>query len=179
MSGAAVALLLAVVETSYGSFEIELYSKDAPKTVKNFTGLAKKGFFNGLRFHRVAPGYVIQSGDPLSRDRAQIARWGTGGASIYGKEFADELNPATPSGKAGYLRGVVAMANRGPNTNTSQFFILLSDAPGLPYAYTIFGRVTKGMEVVDTIGKVELERPGQQDGRPKEDVFITKVTIKK
>ena len=179
MSVTAVAVMLAVVETSLGTFEIELYLKDAPKTVKNFSGLAKKGFFDGLRFHRVAHGYVIQAGDPLSRDRAQIARWGTGGVSIYGKEFADELNPNTPSGKAGYLRGVVAMANRGKNTNTSQFFVLLSDAPELPRAYTIFGKVTKGMDVVDRIGAVELEHPGQPDGRPKEDVFIKKVTIKK
>ena len=178
MNVTAVAVMIAVVETSLGTFEIELYQKDAPKTVKNFAGLAKKGFFNGLRVHRIAPGYVIQAGDPLSRDRAQINRWGTGGTSIYGKEFADELNPGTPSQKAGYLRGVVAMANRGPNTNTSQFFVLLTDVPQMPRAYTIFGKVTKGMEVVDRIGAAELERPGQRDGRPKEEIFITKVTIK-
>ena len=174
-----VAVMLAVVETSLGTFEIELYQKDAPKSVKNFVGLAKKGFFDGLRFHRVAHGYVIQTGDPNSRDRQLISRWGMGGTSIYGKEFADELNPATPSGKAGYVRGVVAMANRGPNTNTSQFFVLLADAPQLPRAYTIFGKVVKGMDVVDRIGAVQLEQPGQRDGRPKEDIFVKKVTIKK
>jgi cyclophilin family peptidyl-prolyl cis-trans isomerase len=168
----------AVIETSLGTIEIELYRADAPKTVENFVKLAKKKFFDGLRFHRVARGFVIQTGDPLSRDLKSMAQWGSGGESIYGKEFADELNPSAPSYKRGYLRGVVAMANRGPNTNTSQFFILLADAPRMPRSYTIFGSVIKGMEVVEKIGGVELDPPYASDGRPKQDVFVKKIVIR-
>ena len=169
----------AVVETSMGTFEIELYRADAPKTVDNFAKLAKKKFFDGLRFHRVAKGFVIQTGDDFTRDLTMMAKWGTGGKSIYGKEFADELNPSAPSYQRGYVRGVVAMANRGPNTNTSQFFILLADAPQLPKNYTIFGRVVKGMEVVDKIGAVELDPPYAADGRPAKEVLLKSVKIAK
>jgi cyclophilin family peptidyl-prolyl cis-trans isomerase len=95
--------------------------------VENFVGLAEKKYFDGLRVHRVVPNFVIQTGDDKSRDLKKKAEWGTGGTSIWGKEFADELNPNTPSYKEGYKKGVVAMANRGPNTNTSQFFIMLAD----------------------------------------------------
>ncbi len=139
---------VAVIETSMGTIEAELYSADAPKTVENFTGLAGKKYFDGIIFHRVVPGFVIQGGDPTGT--------GTGGESIWKKEFADELNPATASYKAGYKKGVLAMANRGPNTNTSQFFIMLDDNTTLPMNYTIFGKVVKGIEVVDAIGKVPL-----------------------
>ncbi len=170
---------IAVLETSLGTVEIELYRSDAPKTVENFVRLAGKKYFDGLRFHRVARGFVIQTGDPLSRDVKLMAKWGTGGTSIYGKEFADELNPAAPSFRRGYVRGVVAMANRGPNTNTSQFFILLADAPQLPKNYTIFGNVIRGMETVDAIGAVELDPPYASDGRPKQDVLLKKVTVRK
>jgi cyclophilin family peptidyl-prolyl cis-trans isomerase len=170
---------IAVVETSMGTFEFELYRADAPKTVENFVKLAEKKYFDGMRFHRIAKGFVIQSGDPLSKDPAKASAWGTGGESIYGKEFEDELDRNTPSVKAGYKRGVVAMANRGPNTNTSQFFVCLQDV-GLPHNYTIFGRVSSGLEVVDKIGQVAIiPQMGPNDGRPKDDVLINKVTIKK
>jgi cyclophilin family peptidyl-prolyl cis-trans isomerase len=169
----------AVVETSMGTFEIELYRADAPKTVENFAKLAKKKFFDGLRFHRIAKGFVIQTGDDFTRDLTKMAKWGSGGKSIYGKEFADELNPSAPSYQRGYVRGVVAMANRGANTNTSQFFILLADAPQLPKNYTIFGRVVKGMEVVDKIGAVELDPPYARDGRPAKEVLLKSVKIAK
>jgi len=169
---------VAVVETSLGTFEIQLYASDASKTVENFVKLAEKKFFDGQRFHRVSKNFVIQAGDDKSKDVKKKAEWGTGGKSIWGKEFEDELNPNTPSYQAGYLRGVVAMANRGPNTNTSQFFIMLRDNPNLPKAYTIFGKVTKGMEVVEKIGEVEIEPVmGPNDGRPKVDVVIKKVRI--
>lgn len=168
----------AVLETSLGTIEIELYRADAPKTVENFVKLAQKKFFDGLRFHRVAKGFVIQTGDPLSRDVKSMAKWGSGGKSIYGKEFADELNPAAPSFQKGYVRGTVAMANRGPNTNTSQFFIMLADAPRMPKNYTIFGKVVRGIETVDAIGAVELDPPYASDGRPKQDVLLKKVIIK-
>lgn len=169
----------AVLETSLGTIEIELYRADAPKTVENFVKLAQKKYFDGLRFHRVAKGFVIQSGDPLTRDLKSMEKWGTGGTSIYGKEFEDELKPAAPSFQKGYVRGVVAMANRGRNTNTSQFFIMIADAPRMPKNYTIFGSVIGGMETVDRIGAVELDPPYASDGRPKQDVLLKKVTIKK
>jgi cyclophilin family peptidyl-prolyl cis-trans isomerase len=169
----------AVMETSLGTIEIELFRAEAPRTVDNFVKLAKKKFFDGLRFHRVAKGFVIQTGDHFSRDLKAVAKWGTGGKSIYGKEFADELNPSAQSYRRGYVRGVLAMANRGPNTNTSQFFIMLADAPQMPKNYTIFGRVVRGMEVVDKIGAVELDPPYATDGRPAKEVLLKSVRIGK
>jgi cyclophilin family peptidyl-prolyl cis-trans isomerase len=139
----------AVVETSLGSFEIEFYGEDAPKTVDNFVRLAQKKYFDGMRFHRVVHGFVIQTGDEKSKNPAKVNEWGTGGRSIWGKEFEDELNPNAPSLQKGYQKGVVAMANRGPNTNTSQFFVMLVDNPRMPKLYTIFGKVVKGLDVVD------------------------------
>jgi cyclophilin family peptidyl-prolyl cis-trans isomerase len=161
----------AVIETSMGTIECELYRSDAPKTVENFVTLAEKKYFDGVTFHRVSKGFVIQGGDPTGT--------GTGGKSIYGKEFADELNPATPSFKAGYMKGVLAMANRGPNTNTSQFFVMLRDTPSMPKNYTIFGKVTKGMEIVEKIGEVEIvPQMGPNDGKPKVPVVMKKVRIR-
>jgi cyclophilin family peptidyl-prolyl cis-trans isomerase len=162
---------IAVIETSMGTIEAELYREDAPKTVENFVRLAEKKYFNGIIFHRISKGFVIQGGDPTGT--------GTGGKSFYGKEFEDELNPATPSFKAGYLHGVLAMANRGPNTNTSQFFIMLRDQPRMPKNYTIFGKVIKGLDVVDKIGEVEITpQMGPTDGKPKVDVKMKSVTIR-
>lgn len=164
---------IGVIETSMGTIEVEFYRNDAPKTVENFVKLAEKKYFDGIIFHRVSKGFVIQGGDPTGT--------GSGGKSIYGKEFEDELNPNAPSYKEGYKKGVLAMANRGPNTNTSQFFIMLKDNMGLPKNYTIFGKVVKGMDVVDAIGKVDII-PGQMgptDGRPKVDVLIKKISIRK
>jgi len=130
------------IKTPKGVIQIELYPQDAPKTVENFATHASQGYYNNLTFHRVEPGFVIQGGDPSGN--------GTGGVSIWGATFEDELNPETASYKNGYKEGVVAMANRGPNTNGSQFFIMLADNP-LPHAYTIFGKVVKGMDVVKQI----------------------------
>lgn len=160
------------IETTKGDIELELFESDAPKTVANFAGLAEEGYFNGITFHRISKGFVIQSGDSTGT--------GMGGRSIYGKEFDDELNPSTPSFKEGYKRGTVAMANRGPNTNTSQFFIVLQDAERMPKHYTIFGKVTKGMDVVDSIEAVEIiPEMGPTDGKPKIDVVMKKVYVKK
>jgi cyclophilin family peptidyl-prolyl cis-trans isomerase len=162
----------ATIETTKGSIEVELYETDAPKTVANFVGLAKEGYFNGIIVHRISKGFVIQTGDPTGT--------GAGGRSIYGGSFEDELFPATPSYQTGYVRGTLAMANRGPNTNTSQFFIVLQDAPWLPKNYTIFGRVTKGMEVVDSIAAVPItpSRMGPTDGKPVQEIKMTAVTVK-
>jgi cyclophilin family peptidyl-prolyl cis-trans isomerase len=171
---------IATVETSMGEFEIELYLSDAPKAVENFMKLADKKYYDGMRVHRVSKGFVVQTGDEKSKDPAKVKEWGTGGKSIWGTEFADELNPETPSYKEGYKKGVVAMANHGPNTNSSQFFVCLRDV-SLPHLYTIFGKVVKGMEVVDKIGGVEIiaGMMGPTDGRPKSDVLIKKIAIKK
>ncbi|MGB2958595.1 MAG: peptidylprolyl isomerase [Bacteroidota bacterium] len=158
----------AVLETTYGRIELELFRVDAPKTVENFVGLAEQGLYDSVSFHRVAKGFVIQTGDIN----------GQGGASIWGKPFADELDPKAPSYQRGYVKGTLAMANRGPNTNTSQFFITLRDLPSLPKNYTIFGLVTKGMEVVEKIGAVEVvPQLGPTDGRPRVEIMMTKVTI--
>ncbi|HLX12966.1 MAG TPA: peptidylprolyl isomerase, partial [Bacteroidota bacterium] len=131
--------------------------------------------FDGVRVHRVVPGFVIQTGDDKSKDVALKAQWGTGGQSIWGTPFADELNPMTQSYKDGYKAGVVAMANAGPNTNTSQFFICLQDVK-LPNNYTIFGKVTKGMDVVSAIGKVPTNPQSQQ---PLSDVLVKSVRMEK
>jgi len=170
-----------VIETSMGTFEVEFYRNDAPKTVENFVKLASEKFFDGMRVHRVSKDFVIQAGDDKSKDPKKVDEWGTGGKSIWGKAFEDELNPNTPSYKEGYKKGVLAMANAGKNTNTSQFFVMLQDRPNMPKNYTIFGKVIKGQDVVDAIGRVEII-PGQMgptDGRPKTDVMIKRVTIKK
>lgn len=163
---------IGVIETSMGTIEVEFYRSDAPKTVENFVKLAEKKYFDGVIFHRVSKGFVIQGGDPTGT--------GSGGKSIYGKEFEDELNPNAPSFKEGYKKGVLAMANRGPNTNTSQFFIMLKDIPGMPKNYSIFGKVIKGQDVVDAIGGVDIvPQMGPNDGKPKVDVIMKKVTIRK
>ncbi len=153
----------------YGDIKVEMYDKDAPKTVENFLRLTASGYYDCLTFHRIAKGFVIQGGDPTGT--------GSGGDSAFGGEFADELNPNTPSGQAGYKKGVLAMANRGPNTNTSQFFIMLADNQ-LPYNYTIFGKVIAGQDIVDKIGQVQITpQMGPTDGTPVEKITITKATI--
>lgn len=151
------------IETNYGTIIFETYDADAPNTVKNFITLAEKGFYDDVIFHRVIEGFMIQGGDPTGT--------GTGGP---GYKFNDELNPNTESYKTGYKKGVVAMANAGPNTNGSQFFIMLEDNP-LPNLYTIFGRVIKGQEVVDKIGG-EPTGPGD---KPLKDVIIKDVKVTK
>ena len=148
------------IETNYGKIVFETYDNDAPNTVNNFVTLANKGFYNGLTFHRVIKGFMIQGGDPSGN--------GTGGP---GYKFNDELNPNTQSYKNGYKKGVVAMANAGPNTNGSQFFIMHQDYP-LPNNYTIFGHVVSGQDVVDKIANVPV---GAGD-KPNTPVTMTKVT---
>lgn len=150
------------ITTSMGKVEVELYGKDAPKTVRNFVELANRGFYNGQLVHRVIPGAIIQMGDPKTKDSTLRRQWGSGGESIYGGYFEDELNSMTPSYRRGYVEGTLAMANRWPtpNSNTSQFFVMLSDNNKLPKpmkpVFTIFGRVTSGMDVIHAIGKVEI-----------------------
>ena len=147
----------ATIGTTKGDIEVEVFTEGAPKAAGNFLDLAEKGFYDGVIFHRIVPGFVIQGGDPTGT--------GTGGP---GYKFADE--PV----QGDYYRGTLAMANAGPDTNGSQFFICLADLAGrLPKSYTIFGQVTKGMDVVDAIA---AGRTGPGD-RPVEPVKMTKVTV--
>ncbi len=161
---------VAVLKTNFGDIQIELFQNDAPKTAENFIKLAKSGFYDGTKFHRIIPGFMIQGGDPKSKDN-NLADDGTGGP---GYAFEDELNPDTASYKNGYARGTVAMANSGPNTNGSQFFIMHKDY-ALPHAYTIFARVLKGMEAVDAIEKL----PRNQNDHPLQDAIILSIDFLK
>ena len=135
------------IETEKGEIVFELFEDTAPKATSNFIKLANEKYFDGLRFHRRVEGFVIQGGDPYTRDESKRPLWGTGGP---GYEFEDELTDSYA-----YNKGIVAMANHGPNTNGSQFFIMLKDYP-LPKAYTIFGRVVEGIEVVDALAQDDV-----------------------
>jgi len=162
-------------ETTEGDFKIRLFDTEAPKTVANFTGLAegtmewldpttgkrrKSAFYDGLIFHRVINGFMIQGGDPLGQ--------GTGGP---GHKFADEFHPKARHDKA----GILSMANSGPNTNGSQFFITLGPTPHLDNRHSVFGEVVEGLDIVKKIGAVPT---GRQD-RPVTPVVINKVTIER
>jgi cyclophilin family peptidyl-prolyl cis-trans isomerase len=154
----------AVLETEKGKIKFELLEQDSPKTTENFIGLAQKGFYNGVIFHRVIKGFMIQGGDPTGTGR--------GGQSLWGGRFDDEIDPSSDVYKRGYKAGTVAMANAGPNTNGSQFFIMHHDYP-LPPDYTIFGRVTEGQNVVDQIATT----PTGPGDRPQTQVTMLKVSI--
>lgn len=156
--------------TNKGDIKIELDVENAPKTSANFEILAKKDFYNGTKFHRVIDGFMIQGGDPNSRD-LDPANDGTGGP---GYAFENE-NVNAP-----YSRGVIAMANSGPNTNGSQFFIVQGEDVQLPAAYSVFGRVVEGMDVVDAIAATKVEDNGQGEvSRPTEELVINSVTVSK
>ena len=178
----------ATIKTSLGEVRVQLFAKLAPKTVKNFVELAKKGYYNGVLFHRVIPGFMIQGGDPTGTGR--------GGESIYGEAFEDEF-----SDQLFNFNGALSMANAGPNTNGSQFFIVSASrvpanmleqmkmvgypqeiidhyketggTPWLDHRHTVFGQVISGMEIVEKISKVD--RDGMD--KPKEDVVMNEITI--
>jgi cyclophilin family peptidyl-prolyl cis-trans isomerase len=156
------------METNKGTIVLELNHKIAPKTVENFVKLSNSGFYDGLKFHRVIKDFMIQGGDPLTKDDSKMNMWGTGGP---GYKFEDEITDAATY-RNGYKRGILAMANSGPNTNGSQFFIMHKDVP-LPPNYTIFGKVLSGLETVDAIATVQT---GAND-RPVDAVVIKKVTV--
>ena len=151
-----------VFETNQGTIELTLFPKDAPKAVENFLGLVKKGYYDGLIFHRVIKSFMIQGGDPTGT--------GTGGQSIWGSPFEDEF---TPSRQFDH-QGVLAMANSGPSTNGSQFFITTVPTPWLNNRHTIFGEVTSGY---DAVQKIENTAVGAGD-KPIEDQKIIKASIK-
>ncbi|MFA6850229.1 MAG: peptidylprolyl isomerase [Selenomonadaceae bacterium] len=149
---------IAIFETNKGKFEVELFEDKAPNTTKNFIDLVDKGFYDGLIFHRVIDGFMIQGGDPNGT--------GTGGP---GYTIKDEFNKDLKHDS----EGILSMANAGPNTGGSQFFITLAATPWLDGHHAVFGKVIKGMDIVKAIGKVECDF---QD-KPLEDVVIQKITI--
>lgn len=178
----------AIIQTNLGTIKLRLFDKQAPKTVKNFIELAKKQYYDGVIFHRIIPDFMIQSGDPTGS--------GAGGQSIYGENFEDEF-----SSELFNLQGALSMANAGPNTNGSQFFIVTNKnlpenmvsqmqeagypseiveayknggTPWLDFRHTVFGQVIEGMDIVDTIEKVPT---GSQD-HPVDDVIIDSIEIK-
>ena len=178
----------AIIKTNKGTIEVQLFEKLAAKTVKNFVELAKKGYYDGVTFHRVIPDFMIQGGDPTGTGR--------GGESIYGHPFEDEFSEQLFN-----FNGALSMANAGPNTNGSQFFIVSNEhvpanmidqmkmvgypqevidhykenggTPWLDHRHTVFGQVIKGMDVIQAISKVERD----QMDKPKDDVVMEKVTI--
>lgn len=152
--------------TNMGSIVIELDNKQTPNTAENFAKLAREGFYTGTKFHRIIDGFMIQGGDPLTKDASQKDAWGTGGP---GYTFEDELSPENSN-----ARGTISMANRGPDTNGSQFFINLVDNGFLNSKHTVFGTVTEGMEVVDAIAKSAKD----SRDRPITDITITDVIVK-
>ena len=184
--------IIAVMKTNFGEIKIKLFPEQAPKTVENFTEHAKSGYYNGLIFHRVIKDFMIQGGDPTGT--------GMGGESIWGGNFEDEFSPLLHN-----LRGALSMANAGPNTNGSQFFIVqastvpehllgqmkdmpqafpeesvklykeLGGTPWLDYRHTVFGQVLEGMDIVDSIAGVDV---GPQD-KPLNDVIIESIEISK
>ena len=146
------------IETSMGDIYADLYQREAPKTVENFVKLAEKGFYDGLMFHRVIPNFMIQTGDPNGN-----------GAGGPGYQFADEFSPSLRHDKP----GVLSMANSGPNTNGSQFFITEVPTPWLDNRHSVFGQVTQGIDVVNQIANTSRSA---QD-KPLQDVAMKKVTV--
>jgi peptidylprolyl isomerase len=155
----------AVLETNQGTIEIELFTEEMPITTSNFIKLVEEGFYDKVKFHRVINGFMIQSGDPLSKDDSNKQMWGTGDP---GYKIKDEF------GDVGNNVGTISMANAGPNTGGSQFFINLANNNFLDDKHPVFGKVTSGMDIVEKIGQVATEGPD----RPVEYVVIEKVTIK-
>lgn len=156
-------IMKGTINTNKGSITIEFLENFAPNTVANFAKLAESGFYNGVKFHRVIPGFMIQGGDPLTKDNSKKDAWGTGGP---GYTFSDEISQNNQNSY-----GTISMANSGPNTNGSQFFINVADNNFLDPKHTVFGKVTEGMEVVEMISKVATD----SNDRPIEEVVILSI----
>lgn len=155
---------VAVLETNLGTIKFKMFYKDAPKTCANFERLTEKKFYDGIKFHRVIKDFMIQTGDPNSRDDD----WSDDGTGGPGYKFEDEINEHK------LVRGAVAMANSGPNTNGSQFFIVTAkETPWLDGKHTVFGKVIKGMDIVDKIGNSETN----ENDHPLKDIVMEKVYI--
>jgi cyclophilin family peptidyl-prolyl cis-trans isomerase len=155
-------ILVAQINTTLGNFEIQLFPDKAPKTVENFVGLAGKNYYDGIIFHRIIDDFMIQGGDPTGS--------GSGGQSYFGGSFDDEFHPELKHNSP----GILSMANAGPNTNGSQFFITLVPTPWLDGKHSIFGKVINGMDIVEAIGKVETTKPFD---KPVKDVVMESVKV--
>jgi cyclophilin family peptidyl-prolyl cis-trans isomerase len=159
-----VANRTAVIETTKGTIRFELLESDAPKTTENFRLLADRNYYDGVIFHRVIPNFMVQGGDPLGE--------GYGGESAWGGKFDDEINRDSDLYSGVYEKGTVAMANSGPNTNGSQFFIMHIDYP-LPPSYTKFGKVLEGNDIVDAIANADRNAKD----KPLEPIVMNRVFI--
>ncbi len=157
-------ITVAVMKTNMGDIELQLFPEYAPLAVENFVKHSKDGYYNGVIFHRVIDGFMIQGGDPTGTGR--------GGESIWGKPFKDEFSPKLKFDEP----GILAMANAGPGTNGSQFFITLAPTPWLNGRHTIFGKVIEGMDVVSAIGRTKTQKPND---KPYSDIVIENITIEK
>ncbi len=158
-------IMQAVLHTTKGDITIE-FNESTPKTTENFITLAKSGFYDGTKFHRVIEGFMSQGGDPLSKDDTKSAYWGTGGP---GYKFADEITPSNKNDKY-----TISMANAGPNTNGSQFFINAANNNFLDTKHTVFGKVVAGQAVADAINTVSTDG----NDRPLEAITIKGITLK-
>ena len=164
---------IVTLDTNLGAVDIELFIDKSPVTAGNFKKLVEEGFYDGTRFHRVIPSFMIQGGDPLSKDIQMQTRWGTGGPGYaIEDEFVEGLSN---------IRGTISMANSGPQSGGSQFFINLVDNTNLDWdkppaqsKHPVFGAVVYGMDIVDKIGSVATE----DQNRPVEDIVINKATVK-
>ncbi|KPJ55081.1 peptidylprolyl isomerase [Parcubacteria bacterium DG_72] len=159
--------MTAIIKTNKGDIEIELFSQNAPNTVNNFVRLTEQGFYNNTKFHRVIKDFMIQGGDPLSKDDSRKVDWGKGGPDYV---FADEIHQNNQNNS-----GTIAMANRGPDTNGSQFFINTVDNNYLDSKHTVFGRVVEGLDVVTAIESTSTD----QADRPLKDVIVRTIIIQK
>lgn len=155
----------ATFKTNKGSFQIEFLAEQAPKTVENFVKLASEGFYTGTKFHRIIEGFMNQGGDPLTKDDSMSARWGTGGP---GYKFNDEITPSNKN-----VIGTISMANSGPNTNGSQFFINVANNNFLDTKHTVFGKVISGLDIVLDMNKVSTDA----NDRPIEPIIIESITL--
>lgn len=158
-------IMKATLRTSMGDITIEFSPATAPKTVENFVKLAQSGFYDNTKFHRVIKGFMNQGGDPLSKDDSMMNQWGTGGP---GYKFADEITASNKN-----AAGTISMANAGPNTNGSQFFINAADNFSLDSKHTVFGKVIAGMDVVNAINAT----PTDGNDRPLTPVVIQSITL--
>ncbi|KAI2811772.1 Peptidyl-prolyl cis-trans isomerase-like 1 [Blomia tropicalis] len=149
------------IETSLGLFVVELYWNEAPKSCKNFAELVRRGYYNNTKFHRIIPDFIVQGGDPTGTGR--------GGQSIYGLNFEDEITRELKHTGA----GILSMANAGPNTNGSQFFVTLAPAQHLDGKHTIFGRVSSGLDVIQKLGRV----PTDSNDKPTQNIIIKQAFI--
>ena len=159
-----------IFKTNFGDIGIKLFSDKAPKTTENFKKLISEGFYDGVKFHRIVEGFMLQGGDPLTKDDSQQGLWGTGGP---GYSFEDEIYPGNSN-----VVATIVMANAGPNTNGSQFFINVADNNFLDQKHTVFGKIVSGLDVVQQIGETETQTsPSGEKSLPVNPVVIESAVL--